>query len=241
MSLAAYFRYFNERRPDWWIVAASAVAAVVLLVFAAQPARLAVSAHDHGGLENALATSLFSGVFHWQLMTVAMMWPLVLEPARHVAGRSFWLRRHRAIGAFLLGHFTVWSTAGAAATVLLLVVYGPQVRGFLVAAAFCAGAAWQLTAAKERASVACHRTTPLSPHGLRADRDCFLFGCSLGRACLANCWALMLACMFANHGISVLASCAVLSTIDRLLWRPNRGLLIAAQLGLACVYALSGL
>src|ERR1700722_6469024 len=58
-------------------------------------------------------------LFGWGIMTLAMMPPLAIPLIRHVATRSFVVRRNRAIATFLAGVLVVWLLAGLVALTLL--------------------------------------------------------------------------------------------------------------------------
>jgi predicted metal-binding membrane protein len=138
---------------------------------------------------------------HWTLqmfvlMAVAMMLPSATESVRLTAALSLWRRRIRAIVEWIVAFMAVWLLAGAAilcarelATHNGLLRPGrvPMMVGLLVAAV------WQLTPIKRLALNGCHRTRPLAPYGLRADRDCVLYGAMIGRECVVSCGPMMAA------------------------------------------------
>jgi predicted metal-binding membrane protein len=189
---------------------------------------------------SALAPVL-TGLAHWQLMVVAMMFPLLVPSVRVVAFRSFRRRRHRAIAFFLAGHLALWALAGLAVCGVLSFARGLNGDGLAVAAAgaFLVAALWQQTRWRRRALVACHWTMPLSPTGPRADRDAFVFGWRIGGSCCLTCCPLMLACTLTGHGIPALLACAAIGRLERTLWRPDPRLVGLAALGLALAYGAS--
>src|SRR5579872_6112061 len=95
------FQYLSERFPEFWVLAASTDAWVVLA------ARAGV--YDH----HAVHSGAGANWRHWMLMVTAMMLPLQIRGMRLTAERSLWLRRHRAILGYLLGYLSVWALAGA--------------------------------------------------------------------------------------------------------------------------------
>jgi predicted metal-binding membrane protein len=135
----------------------------------------------------------------WALMAGAMMVPPALPSVRHVAGNSLYWRRRRAAGEFLLAFLAVWT---AFSVVVLGALSGWSATGtrWAPAVALAAAAAWQLTPFKERALRACHRLYPLPPRGWRATVGAARFGWREGLACLASCWAMMLAVAVAGPG-----------------------------------------
>jgi predicted metal-binding membrane protein len=152
-----------------------------------------IFARSDGGIVTAIRAADWLGhIGHWSLMVAAMMLPLVILPARHVAFRSLWRRRHRAIGGFLIGYIAIWAASGLAALAILAAMPESSMAAIMV---FALAALWQLTPWKQWALRACHRTVPLPPRGWRADLACIRYGALLGRHCVGSCWAGMLASM----------------------------------------------
>jgi predicted metal-binding membrane protein len=221
------------RYPDWWCLALSAGAWLVLLSGAATVA-------THPGHAGAPHAALGSPA-HWVLMLLAMMLPLVRGPVRVTAGRSLWSRRNRAISGFLAGYLAVWTGAGAAALAAFAVAgtrywLEPAAGG---AVAFAVAALWQQTPTRRRALMACHRTLPLAPRGWRADRDCVRYGWTIGTACLVTCWPLMAACLFLPHSTVAMAGAGILAGIERYTPRPDQRMIRAGMVAAAVVLALS--
>lgn len=160
------------------------------------------------------------------VMAIAMMLPTTTGSIRGVAGRSMWRRRRRAIGEWIVGYVAAWALAGAvvlsarSATVdagLFTPGPLPLVVGLLLAAV------WQLTPPKRRALNGCHGTRPLRPGGVRADRDCLLWGASIGRECVMSCGPMMIA-MTLGHGDALLVTVGVtlVALAERFRHRPPR-------------------
>jgi predicted metal-binding membrane protein len=136
------------------------------------------------------------------VMAVAMMLPGAVGSVRVVAARSLWRRRGRAMAEWIFAYIGIWVAAGAVilgirqvaiALGVLKVGTLPMAVGLLVAAG------WQLTPAKRRALNGCHRTYPMVPSGLRAERDCLLYGAMIGRECVVSCWPMMAAMTLGNQ------------------------------------------
>jgi hypothetical protein len=246
--LLLLIREIAWRHPEWWSLAASATAWALILVRASSVAMGAGMAHSphHGTAALPLGGPLPAWrmeALDWLLMVVAMMLPMVVDPIRTTAARSLWARRHRAIGGFLVGYVTPWALVGLFVSGLIAAL---GVAGWLhlpagAAIGFAAAAAWQITAIKRRAVFWCHRTTPLAPSGWRADRDCLRYGWMIGWRCLVSCWALMVACVLAGHGIPAMACAAGVGIAERRLPRANLRLASAAVAGLALIYATAAL
>src|SRR5262245_57621725 len=128
----------------------------------------------------------------WALMCAAMMLPLALPAARHVAVNSFSPRRARALAVFVAAYLGVFIAPGLLLPLLDVALPGRDVHaGALVGLGLLLAAAWQVTAWKRWAVLSCSGTVPLPPAGLAADRACAEFGLRQGLRCLAACWPLM--------------------------------------------------
>jgi predicted metal-binding membrane protein len=211
------------RHPEWWSLAASAAAWLALA--------LGASAGHHA--------SAWDSASRWLLMIVAMMVPLVLGSVRVAAERSLWRRRDRAMALFIVGYLAPWLPVGLLASALAAHV--PLESPAVAAAAFGVAAAWQLTPMKRRALLACHRTAPLAPRGWRADRDCLRYGSMIGQSCLVGCWALMLACHLAGHGITTMACVGAVGVVERYIARPDRWVTLGVPVVLALLEAARAL
>ncbi|HZS55270.1 MAG TPA: DUF2182 domain-containing protein [Bryobacteraceae bacterium] len=223
-------RPFFWAHPEWWCVAACALAWSIMLVHAWQ----------HAGHEMHHTGSFFQETSYWICMTAAMMLPFNLESIRLTAARSLWLRRYRAITGFLIGYLGLWLAAGVLPAALREL---PQTHTYMIPACLFAFAAWWFTTrTHKRALVACHRRLPLNPLGWHADRDCIRFGATIGFACIWSCWPLMLACMFTGHGLIAMTGGMAIGTLERWSFRPRKREIVAVTLALAGYYmVLAGL
>ena len=173
----------------------------------------------------------------WTLMVMAMMLPLASPMVRHVADRSFAIRRTRATLLFLSSYLAVWLAAGPPALALLLLAKaGLSAAGLGSAAPLigCGAAAlWQVSPAKARALNRCHGTIPLRARGVHADLDLIRFGLLHGRRCAASCLPLMLPAMLAGHGPATMAMLLFLLLAERAQHRPplRNGAVVLLLLG----------
>ncbi len=178
------------------------------------------------------ASMALAGMPMWTLMAMAMMTPLALPAASHVATNSLRRRRDRAVTEFLLAYLTLWVGFGALA--LLVIALLPLDRAAIVLAAVLGLAAlWELSPAKRWAINRCHRTSPLPPRGWRASLGTVRFGFLHGGACVASCWPLMVVMAVAPAGR--LAWCAALGGVgaaEKLALKPRRA---NRRVGLALV------
>jgi predicted metal-binding membrane protein len=232
--------------PEWLLLPLSAVAWLCVLVprwTGGMRLCLDPAVGVFGGAGDRLHAAWRTGalglmLLGWVVMTVAMMLPLVGPMLRQVAARSFAARQWRAVAEFVTGYLTIWTLLGA--LLVAIVAAGPvDLRDgwFVPASGFLIAAVWQCTAAKHIALLRCHRTMPLSPWGWRADRDCLRFGLAHGKDCAVSCWAMMLACMLASHGLLAMACAQAIVLHERRSRLPaqHRSVLALAGCGLLAV------
>ena len=170
------------------------------------------------GFDAASASGLLlTEAWHWILMVIAMMSPLLGPPIRHVIARSYRWRRRRAIMGFLLGYGAGWAFAGIGAIALLvsLAVSGYTTRPITGAVALLLAAAWHFLPIRGVALRLCHRTMALAPRGWAADRDCLRYGAVQGLTCLGSCLPAMLATMLAFPGVLAPALVAIWLYVER--------------------------
>jgi predicted metal-binding membrane protein len=191
------------------------------------------------GTRSGTSPSVWSGVIaglpYWLLMTVAMMGPVALAGVRHTALNSLQWRRGRAVAEFGAGYLAVWAAVGVGA--LAAAESTPLPRDVGLAVVLTGAAAWELSAAKRRASRACHRPLPLPLYGWPAERGALVFGLRQGVGCVGTCWCLMLT-MVVVPGAHLLWMTALtcLIAMQRIARRPRRASTITASgLGAAAV------
>ena len=204
------------RHPEWWSLALCVGAWMAMLVTAAPPdgsARHALHVRGSSFATEALA--------RWLPMVAATMFPLLTRQVQFVAARSCWPRRNRAIALFLAGYTGVWLLYGLSVE-LLLALLGQSV--WITTTCALLAVAWQFAPAKQFGIVQCHRTMPLAPSGLRADRDCLRFGWTIGGYCWLSCWALMLLGAGAEHALWATAAITGVVWMERTRLDPVRAL-----------------
>jgi predicted metal-binding membrane protein len=215
-------RRFVWRHPEWWMLSVAATCWV---------SEIAGGAHSaHGAGYVAQAGS-------WAVMVAAMMFPLVVVPARGVAFASLWRRRNRAIAEYLSGYLAVWLLIGVA--YLYLAEAFPQLySGTAGAGWLLLAAVWQLAPIRLRAVRACHARLALAPSGVRADLDCLKFGLWHGCNCVVSCWALMFVAMTGAHNAAWMGVVSAFCAIERYRFRPAHRAIAAVLLLAAVVFLI---
>jgi hypothetical protein len=225
-ALRRRFENFRWRFPEYWMLALSAAAWLFLA------ARRGGHAHQQGMLANWL---------HWVVMVVAMMLPIQIQGVRRTAEQSLWSRRRRSIAGYLVGYVSVWALAG------LPLAWASAEFGLThrinwtmgAAIGFIIAAAWLVSPCKAIATRMCHRTSPLSPLGWKADLACVSYGWISGCACVFNCWPLMLVCWLSGHSLVIMSFAFGLGWADRH-FAPNykaHALLLTAVASIFGVYS----
>jgi predicted metal-binding membrane protein len=184
------------------------------------------------GASPSVWSRVIASLPYWLLMTTAMMGPVALAGIRHTAVNSLRWRRGRAAAEFSAGYLAVWAVVGVAALAASESATLPRDIG--VAVVLTVATAWELSAAKRRASRACHRPVPLPLYGWPAERGALLFGLRHGASCVGSCWCLMLT-MVVVPGAHLLwmAALTCLIAMERIARRPRRVSIITAS-GLGC-------
>jgi predicted metal-binding membrane protein len=161
-------------------------------------------------------------------MIMAMMFPLLVPMVRHVAARSFAMRRERTIGLFITGYSVVWLAAGAVSGVMLVVARAGFETIYLAPWAGLIGCAlaalWQLSSAKIRAVNRCHGTMPLRPWPPDAGRDAIGFGLLHGRRCVRACLPVMVLPMVGGYSLAAMAAISAILLAERARAKPQYGL-----------------
>lgn len=148
----------------------------------------------------------------WVVMTLAMMLPLTVPSMRHVARMVPAAARPAALAIFCSAFVLAWMPGAS----LAVWVHGrPPVTAGIVAGAFVAAGAWELTPVKRQALLACHRTAVIRAAGPGRRRTCWRYGLSRGAWCTASCGPLMLALLLSGHAIVALLAVSVGLTLQR--------------------------
>jgi predicted metal-binding membrane protein len=236
-------------RPEWPVTLAVGLCWLLLAMLSLQGDGSSSHAHAahaaasaSGSLVSPASMSWITMLTSWLLMSFAMMVPATLPAIRHVAFNSIATRRARAMTVYVTAYLTVWLLFGVTAFTLVeasRTLFGsPSNDLSLIAIALAIAACWQLTRIKRRAIVACKRTVPLPPDGLRADRACARFGVMQAWRCLLACWPLMLLMAVITHPHPLLPTIALTLLVLVEERAPNRDRLI---LPIAALFAAAAL
>ena len=109
---------------------------------------------------------------------------------------------------FLVGYSAAWLCFGMLAV--------PISRVIEIPVCLAIATIWQLTPWKRAGELACHRTIPLAPMGLRADLDCLRYGATNAVNCLLACWALMLVCAAGHRWLLAMPAITLLVWMERM-------------------------
>jgi hypothetical protein len=217
--------------PQWWMLTLSCFAWLWLILAATRDSLIAGfpsgdfylrymcrSSNAQSNETTFLALSLFQHANDCILMTVAMMFPLLIEQVRTVAFSSPRLRRHRSIAMFLAGYTALWTVVLVAMSLCvssLTAITRPDTSSLIVSTSYGIAALWTWIPARRRSLVACHMVVPLRTVGWRADLDCVRYGLVIGRGCLLACWASMASLLLVPHSLVAMAVVAALVTYER--------------------------
>jgi predicted metal-binding membrane protein len=167
------------------------------------------------------------------LMVFAMMVPTAMPAVRHVGTNSIYWRRRRATIEFLAAYLGIWLCFGAL-TLAVSTSWRQTGSPYVLVAALTVAALWQLSPAKRRALIACHRSRPLPLSGWQASAGAARFGLYNGGACLASCWTMMLLATLAGAGVLLMGVMTVAMSVEKLATQPRRA---ARRIGIALAAA----
>ncbi|MBX3503570.1 MAG: DUF2182 domain-containing protein [Alphaproteobacteria bacterium] len=203
-------RELTWRHPQWWLAAFAIAGWAVVLT--ATPGGFAALCRAMGASDDSRFIAGLGFLAHWLAMIAAMMLPLALPMARHVAWRSLWPERHRAMGWFALGYLAPWLVAGVACGALAWLAEDSRPAAMV---AFLIAAAWHWTPARRATLRRCHRILPVAPGGHAGRRSCLAFGLFHGRACVMTCGPLMVALVLAGHHPAAMLLVALVTLAER--------------------------
>lgn len=154
----------------------------------------------------AVAT-ISKGMPSWIIMVIAMMFPLLNEPVRHVAFSVRSKDRDWCILGFLTGYIIIWSVAGMLFLLLPLFtdlitgIRSSLVNGLINMSGFLLAAILIWLPVRPVLMMKCGYTAPIRIRGWNRYADSISYGMKMGGHCLNTCWAPMAALMLSHHNI----------------------------------------
>ena len=236
-------RIFFMRHPEWWAWTLGLFAWVLLAfnhisasgdsnsrhpIIYCMPG---TSAPAYGIQDNlkeenisaSILTTIPNGLLPWMLMVVAMMFPLLKYPVRHVAFSVRKKDRAPCVFSFLTGYAILWTLIG----VLFLFIpiflerivdnQSPFLSGFIIASVFLLAAIVSWLPARPGIMMKGYQTLPIRIDGWRMHLDSFRYGFKMGTTCLNMCWVAMAALMLAHHNIGLMYAVTIVLFYERYL------------------------
>lgn len=203
------------RHPEWWLIAATSVAWLVILWSAV--VSLGSFNRHHPGV--AGQSGLLAAAGNWLVMIVAMMGPVLVPRVRRIAAD---LGRHcsGAIVQTLAGALLVWSAVGVVVVGLLTVApvfdAADAPIGFTVV--WLLVAVWQLSSSKRMALARC-QAVPVPP---AVGGSALGAGVAYSGWCVVTCGPAMVAMALTGHPLLLMIVLTIGLTAERVAPRPLR-------------------
>ncbi|TWJ03200.1 putative metal-binding integral membrane protein DUF2182 [Mucilaginibacter frigoritolerans] len=174
-------------------------------------------------VSSRILTTIRTGLLPWMIMVVAMMFPLLNEPIKHVAFSVKRKDMDLGIGGFLIGYIITWTAVGVMFLLLsffLNLIIGDlshfasaliTASGFLLAAVFIWHPGRPIKMTK------CGQTAPIRIQGWHLFLDSLFYGVKMGFNCFNTCWVPMAALVLAHHNIPLMFIVTAVIIHDRYL------------------------
>lgn len=188
-----------------------------------QPAAVLQSIGKKEDFFSGMGKAISNDMVPWILMVIAMMFPLLNEPVRHVAFSVRRKDRNAGILVFLTGYTITWAMAGLlffAAQFFLnrvAVAQTPLVNAIIMASGFILAAVLSWLPVRPVLLARCRLTIPISIHGFSLYRDSLQYGLQMGLICLAICWAPMAALLLTHHNLILMYAVTIVLFYERYL------------------------
>ncbi|MBS1664161.1 MAG: DUF2182 domain-containing protein [Bacteroidetes bacterium] len=215
---------FFRKHPEWWVWLVSLLVWVLLLrgiLFASHEERV-IFCTPAGGIPAGVTPAadegpgVFKGLMDWILMVIAMMFPLLGKPVRHVAFSVKKKDRWMGILSFLAGYIVVWAAVG----VLVLFLRMSYPLHWVTASLFLLAAAVVWLPGRPIQMMQCGITMPIRIEARQLRSDALSYGFKMGAVCLKLCWAPMLALALIQHNIIVMYMVTSVLIFERY-WFPH--------------------
>lgn len=223
----ARIRIVLKKHPELWGWVFSLSAWVYLVMNLAATSHSAVVSNYvaycgvPGAVNVALAypgipTIIFNGFFPWLIMIVAMMFPLLNRPVRHVA---FSVRQKDSVFvilSFLVGYTAIWLLAGAIFFLVDSLLASKQIK-FIASYAFLLSTVLVWQPVRPLMMMKCGQTMPIHIQGWQMYADTFFYGLIMSFYCLTICWAPMAALILAHHNALLMLAVTIVIIAERYL------------------------
>lgn len=172
-------------------------------------------------VSNGILSIVSNGLIPWMIMVVAMMFPLLKDPIRHVAFSVRRKDRNRGIIGFLIGYTITWTLAGVAFLLIPLLLdlatgnRTPFVNTSITAVLFLLAAILTWLPTRPAIMTKCAQTMPIRIQGWQLHTDSLFYGIKMGANCLRMCWAPMAALILAHHTILLMLIVTVVLIYER--------------------------
>jgi predicted metal-binding membrane protein len=239
---AGRMRTLFMMHPEWrgWFFSVFAWAFLVMNLFTAShginhsgaviycipPGTVQVAAHpayEIQSISSGIFTTISNGLLPWMIMVIAMMFPLLSKPIRHVAFSVKRKDRNFGIFWFLIGYTITWTVAGVLFLLLpffLDMLIGDQTRlinGLIQSSGFLLAAALIWLPGRPLRMMKCDQTMPIRIQNWRLHLDSLSYGLKMGFACLNMCWAPMAALALVHHNIMLMYIVTIILISERYL------------------------
>lgn len=226
-SIFARVKTWSYQNPEWWVWALASYVWIIMfalsfnsvdntihnasLIFCAPMESISGSVLGFNttgilkepSLSSNIQFALSNGIVPWIFMLIAMMFPLLNRPVRHI---NLSLQRKDAefgILIFLLGYCFIWTLVGSVYLLIPTIVNSflesTSTSAILNGIVFFIAAILVWLPSRAGVISRCEQTRPLHTDGIRLCSSCFRYGIQIGVNCFRMCWAPMLALMFAHH------------------------------------------
>lgn len=183
-------------------------------------------------IQNALAgQSILKGILStipesmpaWLLMVVAMMFPLLSEPVKHVAFSVRQKDKNPGMLTFLAGYTIAWATAGIFIMAIqfyinrLMTGQSYLIRSLVLPSGFMLAALYCWLPVRPVLMARCKLTMPISIKGWQLYTGSLLYGIKMGLICFTICWAPMLALAMTHHSFILMYAVTIVLFYERYL------------------------
>jgi hypothetical protein len=185
-----------------------------------QAAAVLFSANGFHSLTYLIISILYS-LQSSTFMVIAMMFPLLNEPVKHVAHSVKAKDRNKAVFCFLSGYSMVWMILG------LSMLTVPHFFGWLDrnsshwtavimrSSGFVLATVFVWLPSRPLKMVKCSQTMPIRIEGLPLVSDTLSYGCKMGKICLDICWPQMTAIVLYAHNIFLMYIVTIVLIYER--------------------------